>query len=257
MESFYEKFSTYHDYYETIRKRLYSIAVAFGIFFIGGFFEAGHIVRAIVDMFKLTNVSVVTTSPFQFLSLATNVGLYIGLIGAAPLALYHVYDFLKDGLTRTEKKLFFVLLPIGLALFAIGFSYSFAILYFYLSSVASINLSFGIQNMWDISNFLSQVILASTLLGFVFEFPIVLTFLIRIGILDIDILRKKRLYAFAGIFVFVGFLPPPDIFSTIIQALPLVIIYELTIWANSAFSFKKQSYQVEKSRSLDIASNPT
>jgi len=153
-----------------------------------------------------------------------------------PLFIYYAYDFLKDGLNKKEKKLFFVLLPIGLLLFIVGFAYSFTILYFYLNSVSSINLAFGIKNIWDISSFLSQVILASFFLGLVFQFPIVLTFLIRVGLIKVDYLREKRFYAFALMFIFVGFLPPPDIFSTIFQALPLIVIYQMTIWANLAYA---------------------
>jgi sec-independent protein translocase protein TatC len=252
METFQEKFSGYYEYFENLRKRVYSLAIVFAIFFVAGFFEAGNILRAIMNIFHLGNVAIVTTSPFQFLDLATKVGLYTGLIFCLPLLLYHTYDFLKDGLVKKEKKLFFVLLPISFGLFALGFAYSFIILYFYLNSVASINLAFGIQNVWDISSFMSQIILASTMLGLVFQFPIILTFLIRIGLLRVEALREKRLYAIAGIFVFVGFLPPPDIFSTIIQALPLVVIYQLTIWANARYDTRSYVSQNSVRPKLEV-----
>ena len=242
METFHEKFSGYYEYFDNLRKRIYSIAVVFAIFFVIGFFEAGNILKYIISIFHLNSASIVTTAPFQFLDLATKIGLYTGLIFCLPLVLYHTYDFLKDGLKKSEKKLFFILLPISFVLFAMGFSYSLAILYFYLNSVSSINVAFGIQNMWDVSSFLSQIILASTFLGLVFQFPIVLTFLIRIGLVDVEYLREKRFYAIAGIFIFVGFLPPPDIFSTFIQALPLVLIYQITIWANSSYG-RHRSYE--------------
>jgi len=251
METFHEKFSGYYEYFDLIRKKLYSVAVVFAVFFVAGFFEAGHILKAIVGFFHLGLATIVTTSPFQFLDLATKIGLYTGLIFCLPLVLYHTYDFLKDGLNGKEKKLFFILLPVSFALFIVGFSYSLVILYFYLNSVSTINVAFGIQNMWDISSFLSQIILASTCLGLVFQFPIVLTFLIRIGLVDVVTLREKRFYAIAGIFIFVGFLPPPDIFSTFIQALPLVAIYQITLWANSGYSTKK------KNEKLDIISTTT
>ncbi len=235
MEKFDQKFSDYYDYFDNVRKRVYSLAIVFVVFFVAGFFEAGNILRAIIRFFNIENADIVTTSPFQFLDVATKVGLYTGLIVCLPLVIYHLYDFLKDGLTRKEKRLFFVLLPVGSILFVTGFSYSSAILYFYLDSVSAINLSFGIKNIWDVSSFMSQIILASTFLGLVFQFPIVLTFLIRVGLVKVAYLREKRVYAFAGMFIFVGFLPPPDIFSTIIQALPLIIIYELTIRVNSVW----------------------
>jgi sec-independent protein translocase protein TatC len=108
-----------------------------------------------------------------------------------------------------------------------------AILFFYLNSISALNLSFGLKNVWDISSFLSQTIIASTFLGIVFQFPLVLTFLIRIGVVSIDFFRQKRRIAYASMFIFVGFLPPPDIFSTVLQAVPLILIYEITIWVNS------------------------
>lgn len=228
------------------------MAIFFVIFFVIGFLKAGTIMRWIISLFHLQDTSIVTTSPFQFLDLATKIGLYTGLIFCLPLVIYHLYDFLKDGLNKSEKKIFFVLFPIAVTLFVAGFSYCFAILYYYLSSVSAINLSFGIHNVWDVSSFLSQIILASVFLGLAFQFPIILSFLIRVGIIKVEFLKKHRFYAIAGIFIFVGFLPPPDVFSTIIEALPLVILYQLTIWANSGYLFKKSHTIESRSEVMDM-----
>jgi sec-independent protein translocase protein TatC len=240
MDELNQKFSDYHVYFESIRRRVFSLAVVFVIFFILGFLETGRILEFILGLFKLQDAIVVTTSPFQFLDLATKIGVYTGVIFCLPLFIYHIYAFLKDGLNKNEKKMFFILLPISFMLFVIGFSYCFGILYFYLSSVSSINVAFGIKNIWDINVFLSQVFFSCTFFGLVFQFPILLTFLIRVGLVDVNFLRKNRLYAICGIFIFVGFLPPPDIFSTFIQAFPLVIIYQLTIWVNSHIYTQKK-----------------
>jgi sec-independent protein translocase protein TatC len=77
--------------------------------------------------------------------------------------------------------------------------------------------------------------MASIFFGLVFEFPIILTFMIRIGLLKIEYLRKKRKIAYAIIFIFVGLLPPPEVIATIIQAIPLLFLYEMTIGLNSIF----------------------
>lgn len=257
MEKFNQKFSNYYDYFENIRKRILSLAIIFAIFFVIGFLEAGQILKTIIHIFHLQNATIVTTSPFQFLDLATKIGLYTGMIVCLPILIYHAYDFLKDGLTRKEKKLFFILLPISIFLFVLGFTYSFTILYFYLNSVSSINMAFGLTNVWDISSFMAQIIIASTFLGLVFEFPIILTFLIRIGLVKVEYLRKNRRYAIAGMFIFVGFLPPPDVFSTIVQALPLVIIYQMTIWANSAYGISSESQTHDIISNMDIVKTAT
>ncbi len=161
-----------------------------------------------------------------------SVGIYTGLIICLPLFIYHLYGFLKDGLNNKEKKLFFILLPIGLTLFLAGFAYGFTVLYSTLNSIAAINLSLGVKNLWDINKFLSQIILTSALLGLIFQFPIVLTFLTKVGLLTPKFLKEKRRHAVVLMFVSTSLLPPTDGLSLMIMVLPLIVIYEATIWTN-------------------------
>jgi len=233
MEKLKKYFTEYSEYFEVIRKKIFRLGIVFFVFFVVGFIEAGNIVKVIIHFFRLQNVNIVTTSPFQFIDLSTKIGLGVGILVVLPLLIYYIYTFLKDGLTRREKKWFFVFLLAGLILFVVGFLYCFAILYFYLNTVSRIGLLFGINNVWDVNSFLSQILTASVVFGLVFQFPIFLTFLIRIGVVKVEYLRRKSRVIIAIIFIFVGFLPPPDIFSTILEAAPLVILYGLTIWLNS------------------------
>ena len=235
MENFYQKMSGYSLYFEIIRKKIFKLGIIFFVFFIVGFIEAGNIVKYVINLFKLQNVNIVTSSPFQFLDLSTKIGVGVGLLVVVPLVLYYTYNFLKDGLTKKEKNWFFVFLLLGFILFALGFLYCFALLYFYLNSISKIGISFGINNVWDVNSFLSQIFIASIFFGLVFQFPIILHFLIRINLLKVDYLKKKRRIAFALIFIFVGFLPPPDILSTVIEAIPLILMYEIVVRINSSY----------------------
>ena len=240
MEELKRKFSDYYQYLEDIRRRLYRLVVVFIIFFIVGFFSSGQILKLIINLFKLENAAIVTTSPFQFLDLSMSVGIYTGLIICLPLLIYYLYGFLKDGLNRKEKKYFFVLLPIGLTLFWAGFVYGVVVLYSTLNSIAAINLSLGIKNLWDINKFLSQIILTSVMLGLIFQFPVVLTFLTKIGLVTPKFLKEKRRHAVAAMFIVTALLPPTDGLSLIIMVVPLLAIYEITIVVNYILSRKSQ-----------------
>jgi len=233
-----QKFSEYSQYLDDIRKRIFALIICFFIFFAVGFFAADRILALIIKITAVQGVTIATTSPFQLLNLMMSVGALVALIFCVPFAFYLLYDFLKDGLNKKEKRYFFILLPVSLLLFLVGFAYGSVILYFYLDIIANVNIHLGVKNFWDISSFLSQMIITSIFLGLVFQFPIVLTFLIRVGLVDAEYLRKKRYWAFAIIFIFVGFLPPPDIFSTIFEAAPLVLMYEATIVVNSFLNRK-------------------
>jgi sec-independent protein translocase protein TatC len=216
------------------------LVLVFIAFFFIGLIASGTILKFIIRVFTLRNADIVTTSPFQFFDLAMSVGLYTALIVCAPLFVYQFYRFLRDGLNDGEKRFFFVLLPVSVGLFLIGFTYSFAILYFTLDSIAAFNVGLGIKNLWDINRFLSQIILTSALLGLIFQYPIVLTFLVRVGMLSVRFLREKRRHAIAIMFILTSLLPPTDGLSLIVMVLPLMIIYEVTIWANSFLERKKQ-----------------
>ena len=229
MEGIAHNFSEYYRYLEDIRRRLYSLTISFIIFFFVGFFCSGQILKLIIGTFRLQSAEIVTTSPFQFLDLAMSVGMYTGLVIWLPLFVYHLYGFLRDGLNRGEKRFFFLLLPAAVGLFLVGFAYGFAILYFTLDSIAAYNASLGISNLWDISKFLMQLILTSALLGVIFEYPMVLLFLIKVGLITPTFLREKRRHAIAAMFIFTSLLPPTDGLSLIIMVLPLIVIYEITI----------------------------
>ena len=229
----YYKNSNYYKYLDEIRQKLYELVIVFVIFFLAGFLLTAPILKRIVSFFQIQGVTIVTNSPFQFLDLAMNTGLIVALIFCAPLFVFYTYNFLKDGFNKKEKKIFLILLPVALTLFLIGFLYGFAILYWCLEAIARVNINIGIQNLWDIDKYFSQIVLTSILLGFIFEYPVVLTFLLRLKVIKISFLKSNRRYAVAAIFVFVSLLPPTDGLSLIIMVLPLMLIYELTIFFNS------------------------
>ena len=77
------------------------------------------------------------------------------------------------------------------------------------------------------------MILTATLLGVIFEFPVIISFLIKINVLNVDFLRAKRRYAIVIIVIFVSLLPPTDAVSLIVMSAPLLVMYELTIIFNS------------------------
>jgi sec-independent protein translocase protein TatC len=203
------------------------------LFFAGGFFLSNRILGLVVNIFKMKDITIVTTSPFQFIGLAVDTGIAMALLFCLPLTIYHFYDFIKEGLMRRERRLFLTMIPIGTILFIIGFIYGFVTLYFALQIIAQVNVSLGVINLWDIGKFLSEIVVTSALLGVLFEFPIVITFLIRTNIVSRRFLIEKRRHAYAAIMILVSLLPPTDGVSLIVMSVPLVLIYEITIMANA------------------------
>jgi sec-independent protein translocase protein TatC len=244
MGKFNKILSEYGQYLDEIWRRLYNLVIVFVILFVIGFSFSGVILKFIISAFNLQNATIIATSPFQFFDLAITVGMYASFVLCVPLFLFHLYMFLKDGLKNKEKNFFIFLLPIGLILFCLGFAYGVVVLYFTLNSIAVINIGLGIKNFWDISIFLSQIILTSILLGLVFQFPIILTFFTKNKILDTSFLRNKRRHAIVIMFIVTSLLPPTDGFSLLVMVLPLIVLYEITILINSVY-FLNRSYIIK------------
>ncbi len=222
----------YSPYLNDVWRRIYDAAFFFVGMFAIGFFSTGWIIRRLRDVFDISNVQVVVTSPFQFLDLAVDIGMFIAIIATFPLLVWHAYAFLRPALLRSEHRAFLFSVPLSFGLFLLGFAYGFFSLYWGLQMIADLNTSVGLANIWDVGLFLSQLTLTAALMGVLFQFPIVLSALIKFGVIDYQFLISHRRLAVAATVVIVSLLPPTDGLSLLIMSGPLLGLYELTILWN-------------------------
>ena len=233
MENFKKNIEKFLPYLEDLRYRLYCGVILFVVFFAGGFLSAGIILKKILKLVHIDQVVIATSSPFQFTDIAMDVGFFLGLIVSIPYIIYSFYVFIVPALTSSEKTKLFKSIPLSVGLFIVGFFYGFFILYYALGLLASINTSLGIANFWNIGQFLSQILITSALLGLVFELPLLLSLLIKLGIITPQNLKKNRRIAYFLTVSLTALLPPTDGVSLIAMALPLVLLYEGTILLNN------------------------
>jgi len=191
------------------------------------------ILKKILDLVHFDQVTIATSSPFQFADIAMDFGFFLAIMVCVPYIIYSFYIFLVPALTKNEQVKLLKSTPLSIGLFIIGFSYGFFILYYALEALASINASLGIANFWNIGQFLSQIFITSALLGLVFEFPLLLTLLIKLGIITPKTLKGQRRVAYFLVFALTALLPPTDGISLVAMALPLVLLYEVTIVLNN------------------------
>jgi len=218
---------------EDLRVRLYRGALSFGVFFLIGFFCAGIILRKLLIFVHIDEVIVATSSPFQLVEVAMDVGFFVAIMVSVPYIIYSFYVFIMPALTRRERIRLLKSIPITILLFVTGFLYGFFILNYSLETLASLNIRLGIANFWNIGQFLSQMFLTAALLGLVFEFPLILSLLVKLGVITPQILKNNRRIAYFSLFALTALLPPTDGISLIAMSLPLVVLYEATILLNN------------------------
>lgn len=227
-----EQFEKYLPFILEIRKRLTFVVIFFIIAAAIGFIYNEKIITFLLHYFAFDGVNVVFTSPFQFLGLALNTGMIIGFIVVFPLFVYELLAFLKPALAPHEFKALLFLIPLSLILFVLGFLFGAMIMRYVIVLFYQKTINLDIGNFLDITKLLSQILTTALLMGIAFQFPIVITLLIRLGVIPYKFFKQKRVFAWAIALVFAAVLPPTDLFSLVLLTLPLIALYEVTLFAN-------------------------
>ncbi len=229
---FEQTFTKYAPFLTEIRKRLLFTLSIFLITLTIGFIYSDAIIRTLFKMFHIHGVNIVFTSPFQFINLSVSVAFLVGVVIVFPLLLFQIISFLKPALSSHEYKAVLCLLPISILLFLIGAGFGLIVMRYVVMTFYEQSIKLNIGNFLDISHLLSQILTIAILLGLAFQFPILLTVLLRLKFIKHRSLVKKRLWVYALSAMFAALLPPADLPSTIFYFLPLVLLFEFTMLLN-------------------------
>lgn len=156
------------------------------------------------------------------------VSFIMGLIFAFPIILWEIWRFIKPGLYEVERKAARGFVWICSALFALGVSFG----YFIISPVAISFLAgydMGAIAAPTLDSYVNSILMFTLPTGLIFELPILVYFLTRIGIVDATFMRTYRKHAFVSFLVFAAIITPPDVITQFLIAIPLYILYEVSI----------------------------
>ena len=225
----------YMPYLMEIRKRLLFIAALFLIGATVGFIYFEPIIKTVMKFYDLKGLNIVFTSPFQFLNLSIDAAVTIGIIVVFPVILYQLLSFLKPALKEKEYRLVISSVPTSLFLFLVGFGFGSWIMKFVVSVFSQQSSELHIQNLWDIQNFLENIFLTSLLMGILFQFPVILTPLIRLKVIKYSTIVNWRLPIYVILLIFTIMMPPTDILSDCLIFFPLAFLFEITLLLNRRY----------------------
>lgn len=217
---------------EELRSRLLIVLIILSVLFIGGFFVSDYLIRFLeATLITGQDISLIVTSPLEFVYAKIKLGFLLAVMLAFPLIAYEALMFAKPGMRKKEKKLILICLPLSIILFLAGITFCYLVLLkvgvWFLAKIAS---DVGIKNLWSLNKFITFVFISCLTLGFVFQMPLATYILNKFDILNVETLRKKRKYAIVIIFIFAAMITPPDILTQLLVAIPMLVLYELSIF---------------------------
>jgi sec-independent protein translocase protein TatC len=179
-----------------------------------------------------TDVNLINLGPASAFFLAVQIALYGGIALASPFLFYFIGGFIFPALKVTEKKYTYSGLAVGLTLFLFGACFCYFILMpVALKAATQYSEWMGFQaNTWRAEEYISFVCKFILGMGLGFELPVVLLVLVKIGILDYQKLAGFRRYMIVINLILGAVLTTPEVVTQILMAIPLQLLYEITIW---------------------------
>jgi sec-independent protein translocase protein TatC len=214
------------EHLEELRKRLIVSLIAIFVFSIICWFFSKKIIFFIAKPIE----RLVFLSPQEPFFAYLKISFICGFFLALPLLVYEIWKFVSIGLTGGERRYFLRYMPLFFIALLTGASFAYFIV---LPVGIKFLLRFGTEKitpMISINNYIS--FFGAFILAFagIFELPLVSLFLAKLGIITPELLAKKRAYAVIAVLIIAAILTPPDVLTQLFLALPMIVLYEISIW---------------------------
>ncbi|MFZ2463422.1 MAG: twin-arginine translocase subunit TatC [Caldibacillus thermoamylovorans] len=228
------------EHFVELRRRLVFIVVFFLLAMIGSFFLAEPLIVYLQQTDEAASLELNAFRLTDPLKIYMQIAFIIACVITSPFVLYQLWAFISPGLYEKEKKITLAYIPVSVFLFLSGISFSYFVLFPFivrfmnqLGDRMEINQVIGINEYF---HFLLQITLP---FGLLFQLPVIILFLTRLGIITPDFLSRVRKYAYFILLVIGALITPPDVLSHMMVTLPLLLLYEVSIWI-SKLAYRKK-----------------
>lgn len=238
-----ESKQTFIEHLEELRKRLMICLIAVGISFGICYIFSKEIFQLLMiplqKALPLGSSMIYTSLPEAFFTYL-KVALLAGLFVASPVVLYQIWLFVAPALYSHEKKYVIPFVVLSTLLFIGGAAFGYFIVFpfgfkFFMSFATDL-----IKPAPKLKEYLSFCSILLLTFGLIFELPLFVLFLAKLGVVDAQMLSRNRRYVIVGMFVTAAILTPPDVVTQLMMAGPLLLLYEVSIWVAKIFGKKQE-----------------
>jgi sec-independent protein translocase protein TatC len=219
---------TFLDHLEELRKRILYSLVALGVAAIVGFVFSQRVLGLLTRLVP----SLVFLAPSEAFVVQLKVALVTGLFLASPVIFYQFWRFVRPALQKHEVKYIASAVVVCSVLFVAGVAFAYLVV---VPIAMKFLLSFEtpkLHAMISINEFVGTVGAFLLACGIVFQIPVIIFFLTKLGVVTPKLLMKSQRIAIVLIFIVAAILSPPDVFSQVLMAIPLFVLFELGVLAS-------------------------
>jgi sec-independent protein translocase protein TatC len=229
---------TFIEHLEELRKRLIVSLIAIGIGFIVCYIFSKEIFAFLMMPLQRalpSGATMIFTTPAEAFFTYMKVGLLAGVFVASPIVLYQIWLFVAPALYSREKRYVIPFVSSSTILFVGGAAFGYFIVFPAFSNFFMHFATDFIQPAPRLKESFSFCAMLLLTFGLTFELPLFILFLSKLGVIDARMLARNRKYVIILIFIVAAILTPPDPLSQVMMAVPLVALYEASIWVARIF----------------------
>jgi len=223
-----------------LRRRIIYCLIVFVLGLVGGLFGAQPMFDYLVAAAPAEQLELNVFSPWDAIGLYMKFAILISLVLAIPFTLYQLWAFVRPALGQNERKATLRYIPGGLVMFLAGLAFAYYIVfpmaYMFTEKVTK---SMGLEQTYGVSQYFSFMFNIVLPMSLLFELPLIVLFLTRIGILNPKMLQKMRRIAWFVLVIIGTMITPPDVISDLLVAVPLIVLYEFSVML-SRIAYRKR-----------------
>lgn len=229
-----------------LRTRIIWVLAVFFVALIAGFFCAGPLIEYLKEKPITEGVPLISLHPSDTLRVYMQFAFLVGAVVTLPVALFHIWRFVSPGLQVNERRVTLYFIPAAFFLFIIGVLFGYYVVFpMIMLFVTGMSLGMDVKPSYGIAEYFGFLFNLVIPFGILFQLPIIVIFLTRLRLLNPMRLAKMRRFAYFGLAVVGITLTPPEIVSDILVTVPLLLLYEVSIWL-SKIVYRKQLAEEEK-----------
>jgi sec-independent protein translocase protein TatC len=246
-----QKTMSIYGHLEELRKRIIIVILIFIVSMIAGFFLAMPLISYLQGAPQAAGIELNAFRLTDPLKVFMDFAFLVALLFTLPVALFQLWAFVSPGLFENERKVTLLYIPVTVVLFIIGLLFSYYILFpVVVDFMGGISEAMGVEEEYGINEYFQFLFRLTLPFGILFQFPIIIMFLTRLGLVTPALLRKIRKYSYFVLIVAAGLITPPELLSHMIVTVPLLLLYEVSIII-SAFAYRKAIKAAQQAESGD------